>query len=117
VAGILSKLREQMDFVLVDAPPLLVASDATSLSTRVDAIAVVVRLGIVNRRMLRDLRRELETSSAHKLGFILTGTETRELYGARGYGYTGTEEAPPALRPTEATEPVSPSNRRRRTGG
>jgi non-specific protein-tyrosine kinase len=117
VAGILSKLRERMDFVLVDAPPLLVASDAVTLSTRVDAIAIVVRLGIVNRPILRDLARELETSSAPKLGFILTGTETSELYGAHGYGYAGTDEAPPAPRPAEEAEPVSPSNRRRRTGG
>jgi hypothetical protein len=67
--------------------------------------------------MLRDLARELETSSAHKLGFILTGTETPELYGAHGYGYTGIDEAQPAPRPTEAAEPVSPSNRRRRARG
>jgi succinoglycan biosynthesis transport protein ExoP len=117
VAGILSELRERMDFVLVDAPPLLVASDAATLSTRVDAIAVVVRLGTVNRKMLQELVRELETSSAHKLGFILTGTETPELYGAHGYGYAETGEAPPVPRPAEEAEPVSPSNRRRRTGG
>jgi polysaccharide biosynthesis transport protein len=109
VAGILSKLREQMDFVLVDAPPLLVASDAATLSTRVDAIAVVVRLGIVNRPILRDLARELERSSVHKLGFILTGTEMPELYGAHGYGYAHTGEAQPAPPPTEEAEPVSPS--------
>jgi succinoglycan biosynthesis transport protein ExoP len=117
VAGILSRLREQMDFVLVDAPPLLAASDAATLSTRVDAIAVVVRLGTVNRPMLNELARELETSSGHKLGFILTETEAPKYYGPYEYGYAETDEAPSVPRPAEEAEPVSPSNRRRRTGG
>jgi polysaccharide biosynthesis transport protein len=117
VAGILSRLREQMDFVLVDAPPLLAASDAATLSTRVDAIAVVVRLGTVNRPMLHELSRELETSSAHKLGFILTEAEAPKYYGPYEYGDAETGEAPPVPRPAEEAEPVSPSNRRRRTGG
>jgi Mrp family chromosome partitioning ATPase/capsular polysaccharide biosynthesis protein len=117
VAGILSRLKEQMDFVLVDVPPMLAASDAVTLSTRVDAIAVVVRLGVVNRTILHELSRELETSSAQKLGFILTGTESPKLHRGYEYGYTDGSEAPPGLRPMEEAELVSRSNRRRRTSG
>jgi Mrp family chromosome partitioning ATPase len=87
VAGILSSLREEMDFVLVDSPPLLTVSDAASLSTRVDAIVVVVRLGVVNRPMLRDLARELDASPATKLGFVLAGVGSTELYGTGAYAY------------------------------
>jgi non-specific protein-tyrosine kinase len=81
-----------MDFVLVDAPPLLTVSDAATLSTRVDAIIVVVRLGVVNRPMLRDLAREIDASPAPKLGFILTGAGPTELYGMGAYGYRGKPE-------------------------
>jgi tyrosine-protein kinase len=105
VAGILARLREQMDFVLVDAPPLLTVSDAATLSTRVDAVLVVVRLGLVNRPMLRDLHRELDASPAPKLGFILTGVEPTELYGLGTYGYRGKGEAPE--QPVSA--PIAPS--------
>ena len=93
VAGILSGLREEMDFVLVDSPPVLTVSDAAALSTRVDAIVVAVRLGIVNRPMLRDLARELDASPAAKLGFVLTGVGSAELYGTGGYGYRTVPEA------------------------
>ena len=117
VAGILSRLREQMDFVLVDAPPMLAASDAVTLSTRVDAVAVVVRLGAVNRTILRELSRELETSSAQKLGFILTGTEKPKLLRGYEYGYTGSSEASPGPRPMEEAEPVSRSNLRQGRSG
>ena len=107
VASILSRLREQMDFVLVDAPPLLTVSDAATLSTRVDAIIVVVRLGVVNRPMLRDLARELDASPAPKLGFILTGAGPTELYGLGAYGYRGKPEP----RPEQPLDVLQPSPR------
>jgi tyrosine-protein kinase len=92
VADILGHLREQMDFVLVDAPPLLAVSDAATLSTRVDAILVTARLGVVNRSMLRELTRQLDASRARKLGFVVTGTEAAgEMYG---YGARVEGEAP-----------------------
>jgi hypothetical protein len=67
-------------------------SDAAALSTRVDAIAVVVRLGVINRPMLRDLARELDASPATKLGFILTGVGSTELYGTGAYAYRSAPE-------------------------
>ena len=93
VAGILEQLREHMDFVLVDAPPMLTVSDAATLSRRVDALVVVVRLGRVNRPMLRDLARELEASPARKLGFVLAGADATELYGVDTYSYLSKGEA------------------------
>ncbi len=97
VAGIVAKLREQMDFVLIDAPPMLTVSDAATLSNRVDAIVVVVRLGVVNRSMLRDLARELDASPAPKLGFVMAGSGVSETYGM-AYGTRG-RGSPPAQRP------------------
>jgi Mrp family chromosome partitioning ATPase/capsular polysaccharide biosynthesis protein len=112
VAGILARLREQMDFVLVDAPPMLTVSDAATLSTRVDGVAVVVRLGLVNRPMLRDLARELEASPAPKLGFILTGAGAAEQYAVAAYTRgRGVHPSQPAARPVRraAPEPPEPS--------
>ncbi len=86
VANILDELRKGADFVLVDAPPLLAVSDALTLSTRVDALLVVVRLGIVDRPMLRELARQLDVSPARKLGFVLAGGTPSE-----GYGYYGAQ--------------------------
>ncbi|MBA3348415.1 MAG: AAA family ATPase [Actinobacteria bacterium] len=87
VARLLDELRRDHDFVLVDAPPLLAVVDAMTLSTRVDAVFAVVRLGLVNRPMLEDLGRGLEASPAKKLGFVLTGTDDRKMYGSTSYGY------------------------------
>jgi succinoglycan biosynthesis transport protein ExoP len=108
VARTLAELESTADFVLVDAPPLLAVSDAITLSTRVDAVLVVVRLGVVDRRMLRELSRQLEASPARKLGFVLAGGDVGELYGA-GYAYgrgkpedRRSEGRAPELSPEEA---------------
>ena len=87
VARLLAELRSDHDLVLVDAPPMLSVVDAMTLSTRVDAVFAVVRLGVANRPMLEDLARSLERSPATKLGFVLTGSDDRKVYGSPGYGY------------------------------
>jgi non-specific protein-tyrosine kinase len=106
VAGILASLREQMDFVLVDAPPMLTVSDAATVSRRADAIVIVARLGVVNRPMLRDLARALDATPARKLGFILTGAGATESYDLGAYGYqtkrSSSEDVPRATAATDA---------------
>ena len=98
VREVLSDLRERMDYVLVDAPPMLAVSDASILSSLVDAILVVVRLGQVNRPSLRELARELDASLAPKLGFITTGSSPHEFYGAYGYGSADATEGTTRVR-------------------
>ena len=68
----LNELRATHDLVLVDAPPVLEVGDAMTLSARVDAVFVVVRLGSFDSRSLTELARSLATAPAPKLGFVLT---------------------------------------------
>jgi Mrp family chromosome partitioning ATPase len=89
---VLEELRRGHDYVLVDSPPMLAVGDPITLSTRVDAIVPVVRLGVANRPMLRDLARNLRVSPAPKLGFVFTGAEAHEMYGYT-YGYYGSDQA------------------------
>jgi hypothetical protein len=53
-----------------------------ALSTAIDALLVVTRLGVVRRPMLKELKRALDSSPAAKLGFVVTDAELEE-----GYGY------------------------------
>jgi tyrosine-protein kinase len=85
VSAVLDDLADQFDVVLLDSPPLLAVGDVVSLSTKVDAIVVVVRLGI-HRRQLEELARQLQTCRAPLLGFVLTGASHGDSY-SYGYGY------------------------------
>jgi Mrp family chromosome partitioning ATPase/capsular polysaccharide biosynthesis protein len=73
VGVILEQLRSEADLVLVDAPPLLEGSDASALSTHVDAIVAIVDIGHDRRGQLAEARRRLAATSATVLGFIGTG--------------------------------------------
>ena len=86
LASILDELADRADVVLIDAPPVLGVVDAATLSTNVDALLLVVRMNLVRRPLLRELRRILENLPSAKLGFVLTGAEAEEGYGY-GYGY------------------------------
>jgi succinoglycan biosynthesis transport protein ExoP len=88
LADLLERLANDVNFVLIDAAPLLHVGDAMALSAKVDALLVVTRLEIITRSMLNELARVLDTTPAAKLGWVLTGAELGDGYGY-GYGYTG----------------------------
>jgi Mrp family chromosome partitioning ATPase len=85
VSTVLTELSERYDVVLVDTPPLLAVGDVMTLSTKVDAIVVVTRVGI-HRRQLEELARQLHNCRAPVLGFVLTGASHGDSY-SYGYGY------------------------------
>jgi Mrp family chromosome partitioning ATPase len=85
VPGMLRELAEQFEFVLVDTAALLSIGDTMALTASVDAMIVVVRLGLVKRSTLEELRRALHTCPTVKLGYVVTGAEIEERSGYGGY--------------------------------
>jgi succinoglycan biosynthesis transport protein ExoP len=100
LAAILDELAERFDSILIDAPPALQVGDAMALSANVDALLLVTRMNVVRRPMLHELRRLIDSTPAHVLGFIVTGARSEEGYGY-GYGY-GAGYSSSSLRQTEA---------------
>jgi polysaccharide biosynthesis transport protein len=95
VSTVLEELHDQFDITLLDTPPLLAVGDVMTLSTKVDAIVVVTRLGI-HRRQLDELARQLHNCRAPVLGFVLSGASHGDSYYGYGYDqrvYEGREEA------------------------
>ncbi len=84
---ILAELRDRADLVIVDSPPLLQVGDALAASPNVDALLLVTRLNVVNRRILDELRRILDTAPSAKLGFVLTDAKADEEFGYGQYAY------------------------------
>jgi len=64
-------LRWNFDYVLVDCPSLGVSSDATTLASIVDGIAVVVAAGQTRRDQIRRSQKVIEQSGGNFLGFVL----------------------------------------------
>jgi polysaccharide biosynthesis transport protein len=85
LGGVLDELGEQYEVILADTPPLLAVGDALALTTKVDAIVLVLHSGI-ERPLVEELGRQLRNSQAPVLGFVLTGVSATDAYGY-GYGY------------------------------
>jgi Mrp family chromosome partitioning ATPase len=87
-------LKRRADLLILDSPPLLHIGDALALSALAEAMIVVTRLDVVRRPLLAELRRALDTTRAHKLGFVLTGSNLEESYAAYGYSKSYRQTTP-----------------------
>ncbi|MEH2374084.1 GumC family protein [Nostoc sp.] len=61
------------DFVIIDAPPLLLAADALTLSQMTDGILLVARPGVIDSNSASAAEEMLERSSHNVLGLVVNG--------------------------------------------
>jgi capsular exopolysaccharide synthesis family protein len=80
---VLEALQEQYDYVLIDSPPVLLASDAMLLSTMVDGVVLVANAQRKPRQVVRDARTRLTCARARILGVVLNQLPMR----SRDYAY------------------------------
>jgi Mrp family chromosome partitioning ATPase len=92
--AVLDELAAKFDIVLIDAPPLLAFGDTMTLSSHVDAIFAITRLGRVQRPILHEFARQLAACQARLLGYVLTGVEQSESYRYMYEAYQYYERAP-----------------------
>lgn len=98
----ISLLRERMDFVIIDTPPMSVSADAVSTSVYADRTLLVVRTDTVAVRDINDAILAIRDAGGKLAGCILNdvfkpftlfgqmGTDGTGYYGAyyrNGYGY------------------------------
>ncbi len=101
IGDFLNSAREEYDIILVDAPPVLAATDAALWSSRVDATVMVYQVGKVARGALKRSKVSLENLKAHVVGVVLNGlkAEISPDFGYQDYYYYyyGKEKTPPKL--------------------
>jgi polysaccharide biosynthesis transport protein len=88
ISEILAHLREQYDFILIDAPPVLPLADMQVIASLADMVAFVIRAGLTPRHAVESALRTLGAASKN-LSIILNELEARGLpyYMHQGYEY------------------------------
>ena len=93
---LLSDMREQFDYVIVDSSPLLAVTDAAILATGVDGVLLVARHGQIKRDQLTHAVANLADVGVAPIGSVFTMMPTR---GGSSYSYSyrsyGEGSAPP----------------------
>jgi polysaccharide biosynthesis transport protein len=103
---LLTSLRDQYDHVVVDTPPTLSVTDAVVLSTRADAVVLVIRSSQTTKPALRRARDILAQVNARVAGVLLNAVnldspdyyyyyEYQGKYGDRYYNESLTDEDAP----------------------
>ncbi len=84
MATLIESFEQQYDFVIVDAPPLIVAAEALTLGKIVDGLLLVARPGVVDSVNATTAKELLEQSSQNVLGMVINGAmfenEVQETY-------------------------------------
>jgi len=86
--ALLKALRRHYDYIIIDTPPILAASDACALSKKADATLFVVRWSQTSKVIVQQALRQLERSGGHVAGTLLTMLDTKK-YSSYGYGDYG----------------------------
>lgn len=85
MASLIDDFSSQYDFVIIDAPPLLVAADAVSLSRMSDGILLVARPSVIDYSSAAATQELLAKTSHNVLGLVVNGVS--EMNESSSYFY------------------------------
>lgn len=84
-------LKGNYDYVLLDAPPVTVVTDAAVVGRAVDGALLVVRSKFASARTIRQAKAKLENVGIRILGGVLTRFDMRKSGWRGGYDYSNYE--------------------------
>jgi polysaccharide biosynthesis transport protein len=90
----LTLVRNEYDFVIIDTPPVLAVTDASVIGRLADAAILILRYGAARKQVVLRCLDLLERSGTHLLGVAVnavdfTAPEYSEYYGRKYYEYYG----------------------------
>ena len=81
-------LREKFDFVILDAPPVSVVTDAAVIGRYVDGAVFVVRSDYAPADAVRGAVKKLQDAGVRVLGSVLTRYDMKKALKGSSYAYS-----------------------------
>ena len=92
---VINESHEEYDFVIIDAPPILAATDAAIWGTKADGVVLVYQVGKIARGALKRAKSQLDNVKARIIGVVLNGLKAEISpdyeYHDKYYYYYGSE--------------------------
>ncbi len=86
---LVKSLQSEYDFIFIDAPPILMVTDAVLIARSTDAAVLVIRAGVTRRAAVRRVLETLGPTRNKLLGVILNAVDLRSPDYNSAYGYYG----------------------------
>jgi len=84
---VMERLSELYDLVIIDSPPVLVASDTATIASHSGTVLIVARAGVSTMGELRESTRRLSLSGKSATGVLLNAVEVKKgSFGNYKYG-------------------------------
>lgn len=81
-------LREKYDYIILDCPPVDIVADTNIVTKYCDTSLFVVRVGVMDRRLLKDVDDLYESNTYKHMALLLNGVSyVSSRYGSYRYGY------------------------------
>jgi Mrp family chromosome partitioning ATPase len=71
----IGQLKMKYDIVLLDAPAMLVVTDAAALIPRVNSVILVIRRAFARQEAIREACKQLAEVNAHLTGIVINQVE------------------------------------------
>lgn len=89
LATLFTELRKDYDYIVCDCPPIDIIADAGIVKEQCDVSLFVIRVGLMDRRALRDVDRLYIEKQYPRMGLLLNGADyVTTGYGRYKYGYS-----------------------------
>lgn len=75
MTDLLKIMKQEYDFIIIDAPPIIPLTDAAVLGTTVEGILIVAQAGRTKREVVKQSEHLLIQAGCNILGFVLTNVE------------------------------------------
>lgn len=87
VKSIIDDLKKDYDVIIMDLPPMLGASETTILSSKLDAIILVVNPNVATKMSISKTKKTMDLAKLNILGYIYNDTNAISVNYDYSYGY------------------------------
>ncbi len=84
---LVSKCREEYDYVIIDSPPIIAVTDALILAKKVDNLILVIRATVTEREIVDQAKNLLKNIDVTPAGVVINGVEVKKYYSGYKYYY------------------------------
>ena len=84
----IEELRSRYDYIYIDCPPLDIVADASIIGKIADMTVMVIRAGLMDRRMLPDVERCYREKRFKNMAVVLNGTTCLHSRYSYNYNYS-----------------------------
>ena len=84
--GILGKMKDYADIVIIDTPPSLAVTDAAVLAPQTDGVILIARAAQTRKDALKDTVDQMRSANANIIGVVLNDLDVSRSAYAYRYG-------------------------------